>query len=953
MVPAGRLPHLLRIIGGGAALFLFCWLLLALPLHPGRFLRFEVGGRWDDLYLAGMHAPEQANGLSYRWTSREARVHLPPYQSPVLLTLRLVTAPLPAGQEVNLSVQVGGARPVPLPASKEMAVYAIVADTPELALTGWDVHLRAVGALQTEDDVREKSAALDWVQVRPLARQGFLLSAPLLLLPIALAVALLYAGLLRVHLPWPAALGLAAVVPVVGSLALWRSPTLGLLLLEQAAWPAFLVSLAGFLFLLVPWLAFLIPYLIVLPYTHIVTAPAMLPITLPVGVALAALAGLPLWWKRYWPAWLILGGTLWAVLRFHLPPDVLAFPAALLIPAIGLKERFGQHRGNRLAILCLALLAAMPALRSAMLDTTDHATHLLHLNALDESVRAGLLYPRWVSYLAYGYGSPLFNFYPPATRYLGEALHLLLNLDLLNALNLVYAIGLPLSGLGMYLLATDLFGRPEAALLSAAAYLYFPYHLADLFVRGVSAEALVLALLPFVFWSFGRLLERPGLPWAIASAALWGATILTHNATAIVLLPLLLAYLVLRAGRLWGWRGLWRVRPWAWSGGALVIGSGLSAFYAIPALLQTPLVMAGHLEGSPWDMARFWPPERLYGPWYDFFPLTFADIYSDAYFWKPNWAQFLLALIGLVWSWRQRTWRMELLFWSAVALLCLFLQTPWGRPIWEALPPLRLLQFPWRLLGLAGLATAPLIGSLATGRKNETRPGHSPILPLVLSLFLAVFFLPLQVWYPWRYGERGQTGALSITALGYGMPEDQTWHFLPTWTMPPELLRQGHRGVVRVEDAAPLPQVLSEEQTPSSLQARLRMPQAGTVRFNQTFFPGWQAEIDGRPVPVEQDPELGLVAVAVPAGEHTIRLRFADTPVQTAGWALTGVTIVGIVAAAVWQGFIRRKGPPAATLPPGNGAHPSQGVGPARHPAEKTSRDPLERDSQPDFPHLR
>ena len=285
--------------------------------------------------------------------------------------------------------------------------------------------------------------------------------------------------------------------------------------------------------------------------------------------------------------------------------------------------------------------------------------------------------------------------------------------------------------------------------------------------------------------------------------------------------------------------------------------------------------------------------------------------------------QTLLALLGLGWAWRRRPWRVEMALWGTTFFVSLFFQTRLAQPIWEGLSLFRYLQFPWRLLALAGLATAPLIGALASRQpENQHRPAVMPVLPLGIALLLAVAVLPLPVWYQWRYSETGRSGALSTTEIGSAMPEDHIWQFLPAWTMPPELLRQGHRGVVRLEGAAPLPQVLDEEQGPASLEVRVRMPQAGTLRLNQTFFPGWQADIDGQPATVERDPELGLVAVAVPAGEHSVRLRFADTPLQTGAWGLTAGSVAGIVAGTVGQVLVhRRKSPPAAPSIAGSSPH--------------------------------
>lgn len=44
-------------------------------------------------------------------------------------------------------------------------------------------------------------------------------------------------------------------------------------------------------------------------------------------------------------------------------------------------------------------------------------------------------------------------------------------------------------------------------------------------------------------------------------------------------------------------------------------------------------------------------------------------------------------------------------------------------------------------------------------------------------------------------------------------------------------------------------------------------------------FPGWRAEVDGAPVPLENG-DQGTIAVMVPPGEHWVGVRFGRTPVR-------------------------------------------------------------------------
>ena len=77
---------------------------------------------------------------------------------------------------------------------------------------------------------------------------------------------------------------------------------------------------------------------------------------------------------------------------------------------------------------------------------------------------------------------------------------------------------------------------------------------------------------------------------------------------------------------------------------------------------------------------------------------------------------------------------------------------------------------------------------------------------------------------------------------------------------------------------------------------------------------GWNATLDGKKTPLVPADE-GVVAVAVPAGTHTITLHFS-TPRGTIAYALTAVTIAGLVAVVLgevwWTRRRRRQEEPAA-----------------------------------------
>ena len=99
--------------------------------------------------------------------------------------------------------------------------------------------------------------------------------------------------------------------------------------------------------------------------------------------------------------------------------------------------------------------------------------------------------------LGYGFGYPIFNFYDPLPYYIGGLIEMI-GLNALLATKLMMVVGIMLSGVSMYLLDKEFWGK-AGGILSALFYMYAPYHALDIYVRGDVAEFWAFAFMPLVF----------------------------------------------------------------------------------------------------------------------------------------------------------------------------------------------------------------------------------------------------------------------------------------------------------------------------------------------------------------------------------------------------------------------------------------------------------------------
>ena len=73
-----------------------------------------------------------------------------------------------------------------------------------------------------------------------------------------------------------------------------------------------------------------------------------------------------------------------------------------------------------------------------------------------------------------------------------------------------------------------------------------------------------------------------------------------------------------------------------------------------------------------------------------------------------------------------------------------------------------------------------------------------------------------------------------------------------------------------------------------------------SLLVQETWDPGWQASVDGQPLPVRKDP-MNFMVIDPPPGDRTVRLEFPMPLENRVGWGLTGLTLMALALLAVRQ----------------------------------------------------
>jgi hypothetical protein len=109
------------------------------------------------------------------------------------------------------------------------------------------------------------------------------------------------------------------------------------------------------------------------------------------------------------------------------------------------------------------------------------------------------------------------------------------------------------------------------------------------------------------------------------------------------------------------------------------------------------------------------------------------------------------------------------------------------------------------------------------------------------------------------------------------------------------------RGAIKATGRASA-RILASEFTSQAVTIQAEAGSPSLVVIAQSWYPGWKAAIDGRPVKLWRA-NYAFQAVEMPAGTHEVRLRYRDS-VLTAGGILSGVGL--LAAAGLWLRARRR-----------------------------------------------
>ena len=584
----------------------------------------------------------------------------------------------------------------------------------------------------------------------------------------------------------------------------------------------------------------------------------------------------------------------------------------------------GQARGwarsaGTAVILLAAALATAPELVRGPSCGHDFDIHLVSWFDCVNSWRHGIVYPQWTASTNYGAGEPRFVFYPPLTWMAGAALGILLPWTLVP-MALTFLL-LAATGLATRALARQALADAPATLAGCAA-LFSNYALFTAYERSAFGEMagfwipllllLVLRDRNAADHTLRRAFDGSAAPLALVIAGAW----LSNAPLGVMASYLLAAVALVRSLCDRSWAATVRAAT------AAAAGLGIAAFYLVPAAYEQRWV---DIQQATDDPGLKIENSFLFGH-----PAAPALALHNAELLRVSWiavGMVAVALVGWLVARRRKTLTAAKRFWLPLVLIplaVLLLQLPFSQPVWNLLPKLRFLQFPWRWLVVLeapmGIFFAAAVWPTASARRSR----RIAVVGACSALFVGSTAIAAWMYFQPCDDEDAVAPMVSVDRSGAGF--EGVYEYEPRGAdngevatgLPDACLTanpQTKLGILDTPGANPdwwveqnscqsvfhaNPQTKTgimgaAGANPEHLRFSLTVPHTGALILRLRTYPAWRITVNGESARQLAERDDGLTVVAVPEGPVELHVDWTTTADARAGRWLTLLSLALLI----------------------------------------------------------
>ncbi len=535
---------------------------------------------------------------------------------------------------------------------------------------------------------------------------------------------------------------------------------------------------------------------------------------------------------------------------------------------------FRNDRNNLLLASMFAALVVLPILIYGVPYGYDMPHHYQCALTYLDALRSGDFYPSWTLDRNLGYGALELRMYPPLSHYILAIFALVFN-DWHLASWANYTFWWILGSIGIYLFARE-FVKPQAALFASALFSVMPYRLSQLYLTFLYSELCAIAILPFCFLFLTRILkesdefqdsERLNLK-NIFSANILGLTI-SYAVLTLTHLPMtVIGSLSL---------GVYFLAQVKWNYKSFFTAFLKSTIGIIFALLSTSFFWMKVLQ-ERFLMAKNDVYPEIFVEYQNNFLITFIQKYDsiNSEVWGTTIVYDVILILILVialpvgligfCSAAKSVKRRYRGIWLTSSV-SVFLTTVLSSFLWNNLPLLYEVQFPWRFLGIVSIF-APLFASLGVLSLKEW-------LAAPAKKFYAVILVGT-IWVSCVLAVSQCVNGAVYKAPSFvneyvkQVGEIEGFTFWWTKFARKEFVERKINKVL-IENRG----FSINEWTSTEREISIDSGSSGETYIATFYHPSWQASVNGSSTDVRQAKDGGIL-LSVPTESSTVRLSFVE-----------------------------------------------------------------------------
>lgn len=407
-------------------------------------------------------------------------------------------------------------------------------------------------------------------------------------------------------------------------------------------------------------------------------------------------------------------------------------------------------------------------------------------------------------------------------------------------------------------------------MLSSLLYMYLPYRMVDLYVRGSLGESIASVFFPLILLLMRRLAVKQSVISIALLAVSIAALIMTHNIMAVlfgIIAGVYFIYLFVSYKRIDVLQIVFGV-----VGGLL-----LSSFFWLPALGEKHFILLSQIPIADRNLYFVSLHQLLYGS-FGYGTPTEANPFT----YQIGFAQIIVFILAVsavlvsVFKKGQKRINRELLLFASLALLFILMMFSLSKPIWM-LPLLKEINYPWTALLALGFLLSVIAGGIVPKIKWQQ---------YVLFALVAINCLVVLTYaHPLEYLDRGDgfyfTNDATTTSSHELMP--LTVKSIPTSRAQQKVDVVNGAGSATIQIDKSQLKVFS-----------VNLQNDSIVRLNTIYYPGWNWYRDGKKIAISYDNPHGVMQSRLPKGNYSITARFEDTSLRKAANLISLFTVLAL-----------------------------------------------------------